>query len=64
MNKDLAELMNGEKKAIQLKFEAKGDGHDEGDYMIEDRSNICVSCGTSNNLTMHHVGKNGSRYIL
>lgn len=57
MNKDLAELLTEETKAIQLTFEAKGDGHKEGDYMIEDRSNICVSCGVPDNLTMHHVGR-------
>jgi hypothetical protein len=57
LHKDLAELVEGSTKAIRLTFEAKGDGHKEGDYMIEDRSNICVSCGASKNLTMHHVGK-------
>jgi hypothetical protein len=46
-----------EDKAIQLVFDAKGDGHSEGDYMVEDRANICVSCGSPNALTLHHIGE-------
>jgi hypothetical protein len=44
-------------KAIKLLFVAKGDGHAEGDYMVEDKANICVSCGASKALTLHHIGK-------
>ncbi|KAI8881846.1 hypothetical protein K501DRAFT_222197 [Backusella circina FSU 941] len=40
---------------IQLTFEAKGQGHDLNDYMVEDRTNICVACGSNQNLTLHHV---------
>jgi hypothetical protein len=46
-----------EDKAIKLLFVAKGDGHEEGDYMVEDKANICVGCGTPNSLTLHHIGK-------
>ncbi|GAB5586647.1 hypothetical protein Unana1_01547 [Umbelopsis nana] len=44
-----------EDKAIKLLFVAKGDGHEEGDYMVEDKANICVGCGTPNSLTLHHI---------
>jgi hypothetical protein len=55
--RDLAALLP-EDKAIKLLFVAKGDGHAEGDYMVEDKANICVSCGASKALTLHHIGKN------
>ncbi|KAJ2957005.1 hypothetical protein NQZ79_g7215 [Umbelopsis isabellina] len=41
LNRNLAVVL-AEDKAIKLVFEAKGDGHFEGDYMAEDRANICV----------------------
>jgi hypothetical protein len=56
LNRDLAVMLT-EDKAIQLVFDAKGDGHSEGDYMVEDRANICVSCGSPNALTLHHIGE-------
>ncbi|KAG2209084.1 hypothetical protein INT46_003659 [Mucor plumbeus] len=55
LEKELATVMPKEERAIKLNFEAKGDGHKHGDYMVEDRSNICVSCGGNEYLTMHHV---------
>jgi rRNA pseudouridine-1189 N-methylase Emg1 (Nep1/Mra1 family) len=57
LNKDLATLLPLESRSIKLNFEAKGDGHKQGDYMVEDRSNICVACGGQDHLTLHHVGK-------
>ncbi|KAI8341010.1 hypothetical protein BC941DRAFT_346659 [Chlamydoabsidia padenii] len=42
-------------RAIQLTFETKGNGHSEGDYMVEDRTNTCVGCNSQELLTMHHV---------
>ncbi|GAN05125.1 hypothetical protein MAM1_0082d04594 [Mucor ambiguus] len=57
LEKELATLLPKEERAIRLNFETKGDGHKHGDYMVEDRSNICVSCGGNEYLTMHHVGK-------
>ncbi|KAJ2955760.1 hypothetical protein NQZ79_g8283 [Umbelopsis isabellina] len=54
LNRNLA-VMLAEDKAIKLVFEAKGDGHSEGDYMVEDRANICVSCGSPDALTLHHI---------
>lgn len=57
LEKELASVLPKEERAIKLNFEAKGDGHKQGDYMVEDRSNICVACGGDQYLTMHHVGK-------
>lgn len=51
-----------EEHAIQLTFEAKGQGHDENDYMIEDRKNICVVCASQAGLTLHHVVSPWSLY--
>lgn len=55
MKRDLAVMLPDEPRSIKLTFEAKGDGHKKDDYMVEDRSNICVSCGTDQHLTIHHV---------
>lgn len=51
----MASLIPNESRSIKLTFEAKGDGHKKGDYMVEDRSNTCVSCGSNQYLTVHHV---------
>jgi exonuclease 3'-5' domain-containing protein 2 len=53
LDRDLAEEI--EPRIIQLKFTPKGDGHDEDGYYGEKLKNICVVCGTSKNLTKHHV---------
>ncbi|KAI8082229.1 hypothetical protein BDF21DRAFT_444173 [Thamnidium elegans] len=55
LKRELATLLPKETRSIKLTFEAKGDGHKKGDYMVEDRSNICVSCGGDQYLTIHHV---------
>lgn len=53
LKRDLATMLD--EKAIQLTFEAKGEGHAENDYMIEDRDNFCVVCASHKDLTLHHV---------
>ncbi|KAI9497203.1 hypothetical protein BDB00DRAFT_19669 [Zychaea mexicana] len=55
LTRDLALVKDNEERAIMLTFEAKGDGHSEDDYMVEDRDNICVVCGSADGLTLHHV---------
>lgn len=55
LDRELAVKRDDEERAIQLTFEAKGQGHDENDYMIEDRKNICVVCASQAGLTLHHV---------
>ncbi|KAI8077885.1 uncharacterized protein BX664DRAFT_343729 [Halteromyces radiatus] len=54
LKRNLAKLIPGE-RTIQLTFEAKGNGHKEGDYMVEERINTCVACNATELLTMHHV---------
>ncbi|PKK64358.1 hypothetical protein RhiirC2_756829 [Rhizophagus irregularis] len=41
--------------SIQLNFQSKGLGHVGDAYHLEDKSNLCVCCGASEDLTMHHV---------
>lgn len=53
LDRELAVKRDKEEHAIQLTFEAKGQGHDENDYMIEDRKNICVVCASQAGLTLH-----------
>ncbi|KAI7853317.1 hypothetical protein BDC45DRAFT_510934 [Circinella umbellata] len=53
--RELATIKDNEERAIQLNFEAKGQGHAEDDYMVEDRDNFCVICGSTDSLTLHHV---------
>ncbi|KAG0747487.1 hypothetical protein G6F16_008570 [Rhizopus arrhizus] len=55
LQRKLATTLESEPNAIRLNFEAKGDGHKPGDYMIEERTNVCVSCGKMDHLTLHHV---------
>ncbi|KAI7871997.1 hypothetical protein BDF14DRAFT_1992708 [Spinellus fusiger] len=55
LSRQLAKPHPSRSKSIQLTFEAKGQGHAPGDYMVEDRVNCCVACGGSDHLTLHHV---------
>ncbi|PHZ07307.1 uncharacterized protein RHIMIDRAFT_275013 [Rhizopus microsporus ATCC 52813] len=55
LKRNLANIIDSEPKAIALNFETKGNGHKEGDYMVQDRSNVCVGCGQNEHLTVHHV---------
>ncbi|KAI7892145.1 uncharacterized protein EV154DRAFT_505770 [Mucor mucedo] len=55
LKRDLAVLLPKESRSIKLTFEAKGDGHKKGDYMVEDRNNMCVACGSTKDLSIHHV---------
>ena len=43
--------------SIGLKFQPKGLGHHGDKYHLEEKMNICVCCGASQDLTMHHVGR-------
>lgn len=53
LKRDLAEVMGGEEKSIQLNFEPKGLGEDP--KFLTKRENICVVTGESEDLTKHHV---------
>jgi hypothetical protein len=47
----------GDSKQFQLTFWPKGKGHAESnpEYYLGEKKNVCVVCGTSENLTKHHV---------
>jgi len=40
---------------FKLNFTPKGFGHDPDSFMGEPKKNMCVICGTKENLTKHHV---------
>ncbi|KAI9249438.1 hypothetical protein BDA99DRAFT_523783 [Phascolomyces articulosus] len=55
LTRELAAVKDNEERSIQLNFDTKGEGHAEDDYMVEDRSNFCVICASTDGLTLHHV---------
>lgn len=55
LRKDLASVVNEDPLTIQLTFEPKGYGNHGNDYGLNEMENICVSCGTDEYLTRHHV---------
>jgi len=55
IRKNLAEWSNSQQTAFRLKFTPQGDGkYDLAFYKIP-AQNICVVCGTDQNLTRHHI---------
>jgi hypothetical protein len=54
LKRDLADIIEGEKKSIQLTFTPRGDG-EKSIFLSEERQNICVVTGSDKNLTKHHV---------
>lgn len=56
-SRGLAEQVN-DKNIFKLNFWPKGKGHAESsakDYYLGEKQNVCVVCGTADNLTKHHV---------
>lgn len=55
LKRDLAEQVD--ERTIKLKFVPRGGtGRDANiPYMLEEKSNVCVVCGTEHELTRHHV---------
>jgi len=51
--RDLAEWIDD--KIIRLTFEPSGKGHNGDKFHLQERDNICVCCGTKEDLTRHHV---------
>jgi hypothetical protein len=64
LDRNLAEKLDD--CSIRLIFQPNGVGHVNPDeeYYLEDRDNICVVCGTSSDLTLHHVGMNLLEWVL
>jgi exonuclease 3'-5' domain-containing protein 2 len=58
LNKGRAKLVDQDKDGrltIQLEFEPKGPGVIDNPYYREPKENKCVVCGTTDDLTRHHV---------
>lgn len=55
LKKNLAELLPGEENSIRLLFTPKGNGFINNAFFLQDRDNRCVVCGTTNDLSRHHV---------
>lgn len=51
----LAEKVCDDPPTIRLNFPPAGRGDSEDPYMLADKSNVCVVCGTAESLTRHHV---------
>lgn len=55
INRNLAELVAEDPKTIRLLFDTKGPGNKDRSFYLEDKKNICVVCGTDQNLNKHHI---------
>jgi len=64
LDRNLADLIQGEPCIIQLKFKPAGRGHHGVPYYYQGMKNICVVCGTKKNLTTHHVVPSNFRKFM
>jgi hypothetical protein len=55
LSRDLAVLVSEEPPVIQLTFTPKGKGHIGEPFYLSEKSNSCVVCGATENLTRHHA---------
>lgn len=55
IKKGLAEVIQEEPPVIRLNFQTKGNGNAGDPYFLQERKNICVACGSFNDLTRHHI---------
>ena len=53
LKKGLGEKIN--ESSIRLLFRPKGYGHKDDQFYLSKIENICVSCGSDQNLTRHHI---------
>jgi cation-transporting P-type ATPase D len=53
LSRNLATIIDSDPVSIQLTFEPKG--FSSKDYLLEPKRNCCVSCGTEDYLTRHHI---------
>lgn len=51
----LAATISDDPLIIQLNFEPKGIGHFGDKFYLEEKLNICVSCGSTEHHTRHHI---------
>jgi exonuclease 3'-5' domain-containing protein 2 len=55
LNRGLADIVCAEPLVMQLNFKTNGDGHKNDEYYLQPMTNICVACGSKDNLQRHHV---------
>lgn len=55
LNRNLAEMIQEEPLIIKLTFTPNGLGNHNKGYGLNEMKNICINCGTAENLTRHHV---------
>jgi hypothetical protein len=55
LTRNLANTVQVEPLIIQLNFEPKGLGHRNEPYYLTEKSNLCVVCGSTSDLTRHHA---------
>jgi hypothetical protein len=55
VNRSLGEIITEEPLTIKLNFQPKGLGNHNKDFGLSEMGNICVTCGTKEYLTRHHV---------
>lgn len=55
LSRGLADKVGEDPFTVRLKFPAKGHGDQDNEYMLSERVNRCVVCGTESDLTRHHV---------
>jgi exonuclease 3'-5' domain-containing protein 2 len=55
LNRDLVDIVSEEPPTFQLKFAPSGIGHLGDDYYLTEKINQCVNCGSTHNLSRHHV---------
>ncbi len=54
LDRNLAKVIDGDAKAIQLNFQPNGLGNHDDPFYTTERRNICVVCGSGLSLTKHH----------
>jgi hypothetical protein len=55
VNQGLADMVADEPPTIRLRFEPSGRQGLEDPLLLDGKPNICVVCGTDDNLTRHHI---------
>jgi len=55
LDRDLADIVSEDPPTIKLKFKPNGPGNQNDDYSLAPKQNICVRCGTDDDLTKHHI---------
>lgn len=55
LRKGLARQVSHEADTIQLCFQHKGEGCKHDTFLLSEKDNRCVVCGTNHKLTRHHV---------